>query len=193
MSRIGHAIRELTGCCRPWSMAKLAAYGQVLSCVSQTGFSRPRSPGRHPLLLEHTADPPPDTVARRARQLTTTRRGGLNVPRAPRSSPPLPSKSCPRSFLSCLPNSSPLQQYPQQQVSRLSRQRGRGYKRATIAIAHKMPRVICAVLTSRNPYRDPETDYEAPMVKRNAARWIRRLTKHGIDPTAGEIAQQVHA
>ena len=70
---------------------------------------------------------------------------------------------------------------------------GRGHKRATIAIAHKMPRVICAVLTSRNPYRDPETDYEAPMVKQNAERWIRMLTKHGIDPTTGEIGEPVHA
>lgn len=62
-----------------------------------------------------------------------------------------------------------------------------------MATARKMPRVICAVLTSTNPYRDPETDYEAPTVKRNAPRRIRILTKHGIDPTTGEITQPAHA
>ena len=65
----------------------------------------------------------------------------------------------------------------------------RGYKRATVATAHKMLRVIYSVLRSRTPYRDPETDYEALMVRRNAPRWIRMLTKYGIDPTTGEIEQ----
>ena len=46
----------------------------------------------------------------------------------------------------------------------------------------KMLRVIFRVLTTRTPYRDPETDYEAMMVKRNAPRWIAMLKKHGIDP-----------
>ena len=58
----------------------------------------------------------------------------------------------------------------------------RGFKRATVATAHKMLRVIFRVLTTRTPYRDPETDYEAMMVKRNAPRWIAMLKKHGIDP-----------
>ena len=65
----------------------------------------------------------------------------------------------------------------------------RGHKRATVATAHKMLRVIYSVLRSRTPYRDPETDYEALMVRRNAPRWIRMLTKYGIDPATGEIEQ----
>ena len=65
----------------------------------------------------------------------------------------------------------------------------RGHKRATVATAHKMLRVIHSVLSSGTPYRDPETDYEALMVKRNAPRWIRMLAKYGIDPATGEVAQ----
>ena len=59
----------------------------------------------------------------------------------------------------------------------------RGYCKATVATAHKMIRVIHCVLTNGAFYLDPETDYEAAMVQRNAPRWIRMLKKHGIDPT----------
>ena len=38
------------------------------------------------------------------------------------------------------------------------------------------------VLTTHTPYRDPETDYEAMIVKRNAPRWIAMLNNHDIDP-----------
>ena len=69
----------------------------------------------------------------------------------------------------------------------------RGYKRATVATAHKMLRVIYSVLRSETPYRDPETNYEAIMVRRNAPRWIRMLTKYGIDPATGEIEQPAAA
>ncbi len=60
----------------------------------------------------------------------------------------------------------------------------RGYCKATVATAHKMIRVIWCVLKNGVFYIDPETDYEAAMVQRNAPRWIRMLKKHGIDPTA---------
>ena len=63
----------------------------------------------------------------------------------------------------------------------------RGYKRATVATAHKLLRVIHCVLKSSAPYRDPETDFEALMVKRNAPRWIRMLKKYRIDPATGAI------
>ena len=69
----------------------------------------------------------------------------------------------------------------------------RGYKRATVATAHKLPRVIHCVLKTNAPYRDPETDYEALMVKRNAPRWIRMLSKYGIDPATGESLQPANA
>lgn len=55
----------------------------------------------------------------------------------------------------------------------------RGYKRAIIAIAHKILRVIYSVLSNLAPYRDPDIDFEALMVKRNAPRWVKMLEKHG--------------
>lgn len=63
----------------------------------------------------------------------------------------------------------------------------RGYKRATVATAHKLLRVIHSVLKNDTPYRDPQTDYEAIMVKRNAPRWVRMLKKYRIDPATGAI------
>ena len=56
----------------------------------------------------------------------------------------------------------------------------RGYKRAIVATAHKLARVIFAVLRDGRPYRDPEVDYEALLVQRNAPRWIARLREFGI-------------
>ena len=55
----------------------------------------------------------------------------------------------------------------------------RGYKRAIVATAHKMLRVIYVVLRDAKPYHDPEADYESLMVSRNAPRWIRMLRRHG--------------
>ena len=55
-----------------------------------------------------------------------------------------------------------------------------GYKRAIVATAHKLLRVVYCVLRTGKPYRDPETDYEAMMVKRNAPRWIRMLETYNV-------------
>ena len=66
----------------------------------------------------------------------------------------------------------------------------RGSKRAIVATAHKMLRVIYSVLKNRKPSRDPETDYEALMVLRNAPRWIAMLQAYGIDPLTGLPANQ---
>ena len=63
----------------------------------------------------------------------------------------------------------------------------RGYKRATVATAHKLLRTLYRMLATGTPYRDPHTDYEAPMVKRNAPRWIKMLKQHGIDPATGAV------
>ena len=52
-----------------------------------------------------------------------------------------------------------------------------GYKRAILATAHKLLRVIHAVLRDDRPYTDPGIDYERLVVARNAPRWIR----HGTD------------
>ena len=46
-----------------------------------------------------------------------------------------------------------------------------------VATAHKMLRILYVVLRDARPYHDPEADYEALMVRRNATRWIRR---HGL-------------
>ncbi len=56
----------------------------------------------------------------------------------------------------------------------------RGYKRATVATAHKMVRTLYAVLRDQKPYRDPQADYEQLLVRRNAPRWVRELKKFGI-------------
>ena len=55
-----------------------------------------------------------------------------------------------------------------------------GYKRAILATAHKLLRVIHAVLRDDRPYTDPGVDYEHLVVARNAPRWIRMLTQHGF-------------
>ena len=51
----------------------------------------------------------------------------------------------------------------------------RGYKRATVATAPKILRIAYQILRTG----DPETDYEALTVKRNAPRWIAMLKKFG--------------
>ena len=56
----------------------------------------------------------------------------------------------------------------------------RGHKRAIVATARKLARVIYAVLRDGKPYRDPEVDYEALLVKRKAPRWIAKLREFGI-------------
>jgi len=58
----------------------------------------------------------------------------------------------------------------------------RGYKKAIIAIAHKLIRTIYIVLDRRKPYRDSAFDYEAASVAKNAPRWIRALKKYGYWP-----------
>ena len=55
-----------------------------------------------------------------------------------------------------------------------------GYKRAILASAHKLVRVIHAVLRDDRPYTDPDIDYEKLVVERNAPRWLRMLTRHGF-------------
>lgn len=56
----------------------------------------------------------------------------------------------------------------------------RGYKRAIIAIGHKILRTIYFMLKRREHYRDSAIDYEALSVQRNAPRWIKALTKFGF-------------
>jgi transposase len=55
----------------------------------------------------------------------------------------------------------------------------KGYKKAIIALAHKMLRIIYAMLRNRTYYKDSAIDYEALIVARNAPRWLKMLRKHG--------------
>jgi hypothetical protein len=55
----------------------------------------------------------------------------------------------------------------------------RGHKRSVVAIGHKILRVIFKLFSGGRAYIDPEVDYEALMVKRNAPRWIQCLSKYG--------------
>ena len=60
----------------------------------------------------------------------------------------------------------------------------KGHKKSIVALAHKMLRIIFAVLKTGQPYRDRLVDYEALSVQRNAPRWIKMLVKHGFMPAA---------
>jgi transposase len=60
----------------------------------------------------------------------------------------------------------------------------RGHKRAIIALAHKLLRILFCMLSRGEHYRDSATDYEALFVKRNAPRWIKTLRRYGFLPAA---------
>lgn len=56
----------------------------------------------------------------------------------------------------------------------------KGHKKAIVALAHKMLRIIFAMLKNHTPYQDQAVDYEELLVQRNAPRWIKMLLKHGF-------------
>jgi transposase len=58
----------------------------------------------------------------------------------------------------------------------------KGHKRSIVALAHKMLRIIYAMLSKQTHYVDKSVDYEALMVARNAPRWLQMLVKHGYVP-----------
>lgn len=55
----------------------------------------------------------------------------------------------------------------------------RGNKRAIVAVAHKLLKIIFVMLRDKLPYRDSTLDYEELVVKRNAPRWLKALKKFG--------------
>ena len=55
----------------------------------------------------------------------------------------------------------------------------RGYKRAIVATAHKMLRIIHAMLRDGKPYVDPGINYEEISINRKASRWLRKLEQYG--------------
>jgi transposase len=58
------------------------------------------------------------------------------------------------------------------------------HKKAIIALAHKMIRLIFLLLTRKVAYHDPQIDYEAISAKKNAPRWIRQLKVIGQWPNS---------
>jgi transposase len=58
----------------------------------------------------------------------------------------------------------------------------KGHKKSIVALAHKMLRIIFAMLKDNKPYHDRAVDYEALSVQRNAPRWLKMLKKHGFLP-----------
>lgn len=55
----------------------------------------------------------------------------------------------------------------------------RGHKRSIVAVGHKILKIAYIMLRDKAPYRDPETDYEAALTRKNAPRWIAALKKYG--------------
>ena len=54
-----------------------------------------------------------------------------------------------------------------------------GYKRAIVAVAHRLLRTINALLRDRTPYADPGIDHEAISIGRKAGRWLNKLEQYG--------------
>ena len=60
----------------------------------------------------------------------------------------------------------------------------KSHKKAIVALAHKMIRLIYLLLTRGQPYIDQGVDYAAMSAKKNAPRWIRQLALIGKWPAA---------
>jgi len=59
----------------------------------------------------------------------------------------------------------------------------KSHKKAIVAIAHKLIRLIYVLLTRKLPYLDQNIDYAAQSAKKNAPRWIKQLKAIGKWPT----------
>ena len=60
----------------------------------------------------------------------------------------------------------------------------KSHKKAIVAVAHKMIRLIYVLLSRREAYIDPHIDYAALSAAKNAPRWIRQLEAIGQWPAA---------
>ena len=63
----------------------------------------------------------------------------------------------------------------------------RGGGRAVMATAHKILRIVFAMLRDDKPYRDPQIDYQARTAIKSKARWLKMLRKANL---LQEVAQQ---
>ena len=57
-----------------------------------------------------------------------------------------------------------------------------GYRKAVVAVAHKIIKIVHIMLSRNVPYEDRSADFEALRVSRNRSRWIKALQKHGHLP-----------
>lgn len=64
----------------------------------------------------------------------------------------------------------------------------KSHKKAIVAVAHKMIRLIYVLLSRRQPYIDQAIDYAAMSARKNAPRWIKQLKAIGKWPTASAPA-----
>jgi transposase len=64
----------------------------------------------------------------------------------------------------------------------------KSHKKASIALAHKMIRLVFILLSRRQGYIDQAIDYAAMSAKRNAPRWIEQLKTIGRWPSAEPAA-----
>jgi len=64
----------------------------------------------------------------------------------------------------------------------------KGHKKSVVALAHKILRIVFAMLSTGTAYQDKSVDYEALSVARNAPRWLKMLKKHGFLPAAATSA-----
>jgi transposase len=69
----------------------------------------------------------------------------------------------------------------------------RGRKRAIVAVAHKIIRIVYAILKKGEPYNDSTVDYEKLSVDRNSPRWLRMLEKYGYVTDPFQAGQSVNA
>ena len=68
----------------------------------------------------------------------------------------------------------------------------RGTGRAVVATAHKILRIVFAMLRDGQPYRDPQVDYQARTAIKNKARWLKMLRKANLlQEVAKEAAAQL--
>jgi hypothetical protein len=65
------------------------------------------------------------------------------------------------------------------------------HKKAIVAVAHKMMRVIYILLSRREAYLDQHIDYAAMSTKKNAPRWIKQLKTIGEWPASSPGAAHV--
>ena len=68
----------------------------------------------------------------------------------------------------------------------------KSHKKAIIAVAHKMIRLIYILLSRRQAYIDQAIDYAAMSAKKNAPRWIKQLKTIGRWPSSKPAAASAY-